>query len=245
MESAFSPRAIPRPGEAALAERTVDVWLGSLDLGRDPLGPQVSMLSPDESARATSMATEPRRRFMTSRILLRRLMSAYLGDEPQEIEFAYGSSGKPSLVRTPTGLPLHFNLSHSRDRVVVAIARTPVGIDLETPGRLGDFEDLARRFFSPGEVRALARIPASERLDAFFACWTRKEAYLKLTGRGISSGLKTVEMAFSPDREPAVLASGGGPDGQCSLHHLEPEPGLVGALAVQGSPETLNCWSVR
>ena len=245
MESAFSPRVIPRPGEAAIAERTVDVWLGSLDLGREPPGPQVSTLSAEESSRATSMAAEPRRRFMTSRILLRRLISAYLGDEPQEIEFSYGSSGKPSLVRTPAGLPLHFNLSHSRDRVVVAIATTPVGIDLERPRRLGDFEGLARRFFSPGEVRTLARIPASERLDAFFACWTRKEAYLKLTGEGIAKRLKTVEVAFSPGLEPAVLACDGRLDEQCSMHHLEPEPGLVGALAVQGDTETLNCWSVR
>ena len=245
MESGFSPRAIPRPGEATIAEHTVEVWLGSLDLGQDPPGAQVSTLSPDESARATSMATEPRRRFMTSRILLRRLIAAYLGDEPQGVKFAYGTSGKPFLVRTPADLPLHFNLSHSRDRVLIAIARTPVGIDLETPRRLGDFEGLAQRFFSPGEVRALARIPASQRLDAFFACWTRKEAYLKLIGRGISSGLKTVEVAFSRGLEPAVLASDGTPDEQCSLHHLEPEPGLMGALAVQGSAEALNCWSVR
>ena len=223
----------------------MDVWLGSLDLSRDPPGPQVSTLSPDEFARATSMAAEPRRRFMASRVLLRRLISAYLGDEPQEIEFSYGSSGKPSLVPMPAGLPLHFNLSHSRDRVLVAIATTPVGIDLETPRRLGDFEGLARRFFSQGEVRALARIPASQRLDAFFACWTRKEAYLKLIGRGVSSGLKTVEVVFSPGLEPVVLASDGRPHQQCSLHHLEPEPGLVGALAVRGSANVLNCWSVR
>ena len=228
-----------------IAERTVDVWLGSLDLSRDPLSPQVSTLSPDESARAMSMAAEPRRRFMASRILLRRLMSAYLGNEPQEIEFSYGSSGKPSLVPTPAGLPLHFNLSHSRDRVLVAIATTPVGVDLETPRRLGDFEGLARRFFSQGEVRALARIPASQRLDAFFTCWTRKEAYLKLIGRGISAGLKTVEVVFSPGLEPVVLAGDGRPDEQCSLHHLEPEPGLLGAVAVQGCTDTLNCWSIR
>ena len=245
MESGFSPRAIPRPGEATIEERTVEVWLGSLDLGEDPPGTQVSTLSPDESARATSMATEPRRRFMTSRILLRRLIAAYLGDEPQGVKFAYGTSGKPFLVRTPAGLPLHFNLSHSRDRVLIAIARTPVGIDLETPRRLGDFESMTRRFFSPGELQVLARIPASERLKAFFACWTRKEAYLKLTGRGIAKGLNTVEVAFSPGLEPAVLACDGRPDEQYSMHHLEPEPGLVGALAVQGSTETLNCWSVR
>lgn len=245
MESGFSPRAIPRPGESAIAERTVDVWLGSLDLSHDPPSPQLSTLCPDDSARATSMAAEPRRRFMASRVLLRRLLSAYLGVEPQEIEFSYGSSGKPFLVPTPAGLPLHFNLSHSGDRVVIAIARTPVGIDLETPRRLGDFESMARRFFSPREVRVLARIPASERLDAFFACWTRKEAYLKLTGRGIAKGLNTVEVAFSPGLEPALLACDGRPDEQCSMHHLEPEPGLVGALAVHGTIETLNCWSVR
>ena len=203
------------------------------------------MLSPDESARAMSMVAAQRRRFMASRILLRRLLAAYLGNEPQEIEFSYGSGGKPSLARVPPASPLHFNLSHSRDRVLIAIARTPVGIDLESPRRLGDFEGLARRFFSPGEVRALARIPASQRRDAFFACWTRKEAYLKLIGRGIASGLKTVEVAFSPGLEPGVLALDGSPHEQCSLHHLEPEPGLVGALAVQGSAEALNCWSVR
>ena len=203
------------------------------------------MLAADESARATSMTTEPRRRFMASRVLLRRLLSAYLGDEPQEIEFSYGSSGKPFLARTPAGLPLHFNLSHSRDRVLVAVAATPVGIDLETPRRLGDFEGLARRFFAPGEVRALARIPASQRLDAFFACWTRKEAYLKLIGRGISSGLKTVQVAFSPGLEPGVIASDGTWDEQCSMHHLEPEPGLLGAVAVQGGAEILNTWKVR
>ena len=245
MGAGYSPRAIPRPGEAALPERTVDVWLASLDLVRDPVGQEASPLSPDESARATSMAAAPRRRFMASRIMLRLLLSGYLGDEPREIEFSYGSSGKPSMAGRPASAPLHFNLSHSRDRVLIAVARTPVGIDLETPRRLEDFEGLARRFFSQREVRALARIPAAHRLDAFFACWTRKEAYLKMIGQGISKGLKTVEVAFSPGQEPAVISSDQRPDAQCSMHHLEPEPGLVGALAVQGGADTVNCWSVR
>ena len=202
-------------------------------------------LSHDESARATSMAAESRRRFMASRVLLRRLITAYLGGEPREIEFSYGPSGKPALGGRHAGHPLHFNLSHSRDRVLIAIARTPVGIDLETSRRLDDFEALARRFFSESEVRALARIPAAHRLDAFFACWTRKEAYLKAIGHGISKGLKTVEVAFSPGLEPAVLSSDGRPDAHCSMHHLDPAPGLVGALAVRDGAQTLNCWSVR
>ena len=245
MGPAFSPRSVPQPGGAVLPGRTVEVWLGSLAPRRDPPGPELSTLSPDESAYAKGMAPEPRRRFTASRILLRRLISAYVGDTPGEIEFSYGSDGKPALGGRHAGSLLHFNLSHSRDRMLFAIGRTPLGIDLETPRRLRNFGAVAERFFAQGEVCALGKLPAAQRQAAFFACWTRKEAYVKAIGHGISNRFKTFEVVFSPGLKPAVLATDGRPDPHYSVLHLEPEPGLVGALVVTGSAETLNYWSIR
>ena len=197
-----------RPPHPPLGTGEVHVWRVSLDVDADPLRP---LLSPDERQRAARFhRDEHRRRYIAAHGALRLILGAYLDAEPAALAFELGEHGKPSL-REPLGAGgarVEFNLSHSAELALVAVARDqPVGVDVERWAEVEHLE-LAERFFSRAErdaLRALADV--AEHLDAgFFAAWTRKEAYLKATGYGISHGLHHFDVTLAPGTEAALLA---------------------------------------
>ena len=243
--SVFLPRELPAPGQAALDRRTVEVWFTRLDLGHKAIERARALLSADESERAQGMASAPQHRFVAARALLRRLLAAYLGTDPGGIEFAYGRKGKPHLAGQHADTRLRFNVSHSGDWALVAIGMSPLGIDLERLRPVRDIEALAARFFAPRERLTLHTLPASEKQGGFFACWTRKEAYVKALGEGLVRSLKNFEVVFAPGLEPAILARGGSRKPGWALHHLEPERGLLGALAVRGRACGVRCFRLE
>ncbi len=220
----------------------MDVWHTSLDLQRDPPPQAAKLLSGSERERAAAMATVPGRRFAAARIALRRLLAGYLGTAPGSIHIAYGPHGRPHLETAGATSILHFNLSHSGDRALFAFGSAPLGVDLERIRAVPLAERLAERFFAPGERRTLGRTAPHEQQPAFFACWTRKEAYLKAAGGALAPSFKLFEVAFVPGQRPAILASDGSPRSEWSLKHLEPEPGWVGALAIRRPACVLRCW---
>ena len=238
----FQPRAAPAIGTLSLREDEVDVWFARLDLSREPSDRDLQALPRSEAERAASMGEEPRRRFVAARSQLRRLLAAYLAAEPAGIGFSYGGQGKPRLGGAHAASGIHFNLSHTGRRALVAVARSPVGVDLETVRPLGDTDRLARRILSDRERRDLGKLPATARNSAFLACWTRKEAYAKAVGEGIVRTFRRFAVTLKPESEPALLREDGTPDPGWTILHVEPEAGVVGALAVRRADCSPRFW---
>lgn len=178
---------------------------------------------------------------MAARAALRSVLGLYLEVDPSAVRLAGGPAGKPRLEDDPG---IEFNLSHSEDLAVVAVTRgRPVGVDVERMRRGIPYERLAERFFAPSEVTALRGLPPRVRSAGFFACWTRKEAWLKASGR-LESGLPSAlpRFAVSVEPHPATLAVTleGDPDegSRWSLVDLRVGPGYAGAVAVRGPART-------
>ncbi len=151
----------------------------------------LSWLSQDERDRAARFRFErDKRRYERRRSLLRLLLGRYLGIEPASVRFRYGPQGKPELAESAG---LQFNLSHSDGHVLFAFAQTQVGVDLERIRADIDVDSVARAVFAPEEMRHLGALPPGERVDAFYRCWTRREAYVKARGQGLSLPLDRIE----------------------------------------------------
>jgi 4'-phosphopantetheinyl transferase len=122
-----------------------------------------------------------------------------------------------------------------------------VGVDLEELKPVADFAGIAERFFSPAENRALLALPAESRDAAFFTCWTRKEAYIKAVGEGLSIPLDSFDVTLAPGDPPRLLATRAEPGGEMrwSLHELHPGPGFVGALAVEAPAPEVRCFHLE
>lgn len=229
-----SPGEPPAPGE-------VQVWLADLD--RPPIPRQLlyADLAPDERERAARFRFDVHRhRFIAGRGLLRRILAPLLGVEPGEVVFRYGAKGKPSLARPEADLT--FNLSHSANGALFALSRgAELGVDLEALRPLSDADALVERFFHPREREVYVRRPAEERLTCFYCGWTRKEAYVKARGDGLSLPTTAFEVVLVPG-EPAGMLGFEAEPGEVerwSFAALEPARGFLGALAVEGPPPEL------
>ncbi len=216
----------------------IDVWRVALEAPS-----RVEYLSPDELARAGRFRFDRhRRRFIAARAALRAVLAGYLGQGPREIRFHYGEHGKPHLGDPR---PLEFNLAHSGELALIAVAGThAVGVDVELERDRVSDEGIAERFFSASEVAALGSLPAEQRQAAFFRCWTRKEAFLKATGKGLIFGLDQFSVSLLPDEPAALLAV---PDGtedpaRWSFFHLAPGAGYQAALAARGVVVRIRLW---
>jgi len=154
-----------------------------------------SYLSEEEQARAARLRFEQHRKhFVLSHAMLRLLIGAYCGIDPREVIFNYGPHGKPSIDRR---LGLTFNLSHADDSIFCAFAnRRQIGVDIERVR--GDFntDEIGERFFSLAERETLRRVPPTAKHAAFFRLWTRKEAYIKARGEGLSHPLHQFDIAL-------------------------------------------------
>ncbi len=151
--------------------------------------------------------------------------------------FVYGPKGKPALSPEYCGAGLCFNLSHSSELALYGLTRGgDLGIDVELRRPMPDAEQIAERFFSLSERRALRAIPKEEKSNAFFNCWTRKEAYIKATGDGLSMPLNRFDVTLTPGDPPRMLSAEGSEEKAAgwTLFHLEPAAGYVGAIAIPG-----------
>jgi len=249
--TALDPAWNTPPPDMVLASDKVHVWRASLELTPTAILALRRTLAADELARVKRFHfTEDRTRFIAARGALRDILARYLGTEANQVCFRYSSHGKPSLAagsqrggqRKP---PLHFNLSHTSDLALVAIARgRRVGVDIESM-RTDIAQDLiAARSFSPREQARLRALPIHLKAQGFFNCWTRKEAYIKARGEGLSLPLDQFDVSLAPG-EPARLLHVEGDAEEASrwtLAELAPGPGYVAALVVEGHGWRLACW---
>lgn len=195
------------PGEdLVLSSSNVHIWRAFVDQAAPHLPRLAKTLSAGERARAQRFHFErDKRRFIASQGLLRMILSRYLDMDPARIRFCSGPLGKPALEIGSQENIVCFNSSHSADLLLYAITLDrEIGIDLEQIRPLPDANEIAARFFPGGEIAALRAIPQDRRLEAFFECWTRKEAYLKSTGEGLLRPLDQFEVSLGP-QEPVRL----------------------------------------
>ncbi len=240
------PEWLPASQPPPLESDDVHVWRFALDIGEALLERLRESLTDDERRRAARFHFEKdRRHFIAGRGSLRFLIGAYRGCPPEEVRFSYGNRGKPRLVDEDNTDRLRFNLTHSHGLALLAVTSVrEIGVDIE---RLRDVENdgepLAERFFSPLEASALRSLPPEQRREAFFRCWTRKEAYIKAKGEGLSLPLEQFDVSLHPREPAALLATRFDPaDAQrWSMRHLAPAEGFVGALAVEGHAWRLWC----
>jgi len=234
------------PESLALADDDVHVWRASLNLAAEHMQDLQRTLTADERERAERFHFQKdRERFIVTRGLLRAILSRYLDVEPGQLRFGYSPYGKPALLRESGGEMLRFNLSHSHGLALYAVTRgRAVGIDLEYVRADLANERIAEQFFSPREVAALRALPAGVRAEAFFNCWTRKEAYVKARGEGLSLPLNQFDVSLAPGEPAALVSTRGDPleAFRWSLQALFPGPGYVAALAVEGHSWRLRCW---
>jgi 4'-phosphopantetheinyl transferase len=216
----------------------IDVWVVALD-GPGPAA-AAEVLSADEIARAERFVFDrDRRRFAACRRALRHVLSGYTGIAPEALVFAYGRNGKPSLDGSDDGLA--FNVSHAEERAVIAVSGAgDLGVDIECTTRTVDFEGLADRFFSPVESSELRALPASGRRQAFYNCWTRKEAYIKATGDGLACPLQSFAVTLQAAAPPAFRWIEGDAAAQWRLFAFSPGPAYVGAAAIRAQVDTIR-----
>jgi len=230
----------------ALDATEVHVWQASLE-GR-AADIFESFLSADELTRANRFHfIKDRNHFVVARGLLRNLLAAYLGVNCAELRFSYGAQGKPFLLLDGQA-QINFNVSHSDGRAAFAFTRgRDLGVDLEYVKDDFDDELIANRFFSRAEVLALRTVPADLRKQAFFNCWTRKEAYIKARGEGLSMPLDQFDVSLRPD-EPVALLNNYREEREVSRWSMQAIPapeGYVGALVVEGGDRQLKNFSLE
>ena len=221
-----------------LGDCEVQIWRVFVEQQPFDLQTLHAILSLDEQERAAGFVFErDRDRYIIARGVLRVLLSHYLGIAPDRLSFCYGSYGKPELSPTQSKQTVRFNVSHSRGVILYAVTRDRhVGIDVEYIRRDFPCEEIAQKFFAPEEHAILHQIPIAMRYPVFFSCWTRKEAYIKAMGKGLSLPLHQFTVSMLPG-EPARLLSTQWARQEAHrwlLQELIPASDYVGALAVEG-----------
>ena len=222
------------PSDLVLDAGAVHVWRARLDLADGILERLRRCLRPDEHEReARFRRPELRARFAAARGTLRLLLGRYLGAPPRDLAIDSDENGKPRLLGAGD---LRFNVSHSRDRALLAFAREiEVGVDIEAIDERASREQIAERFFAPEEVAALGALPLERRSAGFFACWTRKEAYLKGLGTGLQRRLASFAVTVDPDATAISVVDDESPEAQrtWTLVDLAPGDGFAGCVAAE------------
>ncbi len=247
-----------------LGDDEVHLWrldLGNVDLGRVETSREdwagaageeekwQAILSEDEKARAARFRFEGDRHcFSATRAILRTILGSYVESEPKALKFEYSEKGKPCLSGNHSGTDfrnrIEFNVSHSGRVALLGFARSrAVGVDVEQIRTNVEVESIARRYFSEHEEQQLFALPDSERLSGFYRCWTRKEAFIKAVGGGLSLPLDQFDVSLKEGDENALLATRPDPEEVCrwTLRDVVAGSGYVGALCVQGQGWVLKC----
>lgn len=231
----------------AIDRNNVHVWRAALDISDSRRERLLQVLSEDELVRAGRFYFQrDHDRFVVARGLLRTILGHYLSTDPVCLKFEYGSHGKPSLAHEWCAQRIRFNLSHSGGLALYAIAlEREVGVDIEQVRPDFGGPEIAKRFFSPREVATLLALPEEIRLEGFFHCWTRKEAYIKARGEGLTVSLSDFDVSFAPGEPARLLYTKTGPQETCRWAlrqiHID-EHDFVAALAVEGHNWRLACW---
>lgn len=230
--------SLPASHSPRLEGNAVHVWFGNLETMGGRSSELAGLLSDDELSRMQRFKFDPdRTAFACARGMMRTILGMYLEVAPRELRFAYSESGKPRLSGPLTHSPLQFNLSHTSGAVLMALCRgRQIGIDIERIREGVDVDDIAKRFFSSAEQAELRLFAnAKSRTQAFFHCWTRKEALLKATAQGLTFPLSRFDVSVDPEKWQVDLITR--PDAneadRWSIARVELPCEYAGAIAVE------------
>ena len=216
-----------------LAPDEVHLW--SVDLDNYVTGTPV--LSSEESERACRFVQPIHRvRYAAAHTALRQLLSAYLRRAPESLSFESQSTGKPFIESGEGEERLFFNLSHSEDLALIGVTRAgEIGVDIERLRPVPDVDDIASRFFSESERQRIREMKSEDQARAFLICWTRKEAYIKARGTGLSTRLSSFEVEVREELPARLIQIDGDESTAASwtLLHVEPANDFVGAAAIE------------
>lgn len=231
------------PAHVELARNEVHVWAVQLPQPVSLAHKLAACLDEEEKVRAVRFQFEPlRQSFRVSHGAMRLILSRYANLAPERLRFAHGPFGKPELEPKSA---VRFNLSHSGELALLAVTlEHEIGVDVEVLRPVPEAEAIARSNFSSNEFAAFRRLDEKQKLLAFLNCWTRKEAFIKAHGAGLSMPLEQFEVAFAPN-EPARLMSIHGnarAAERWTLCALHPAEGYVAALAVAAREVDVSCW---
>jgi len=234
------------PKELIIAKNYVHVWSISLAQTQEKIIELRKILSSDELTRADRFYFDrDRNRFIVGRAMLRKILGHYLEIAPEKLIFSYGSHGKPKVETSP----FFFNLSNSGYLALCGVTyQKEIGIDVEYLLReLKDAEAIAKRFFSAKESKEFLSLSPEERQLAFFRCWTRKEAYIKAIGDGLTYSLSNFDVTLTPNTEAKLLNVVTNPSevNRWTLQELQPAKDYIGAIIVEGQDWKLNCWQAE
>lgn len=237
---------LAHPVDIALGMDEVHLWLVDLEVSSALLSTLAAYLSPEESARAARFYfARDHDHFTVAHALLRLLLAAYCQVAPEALRFILNAYGKPALELPPGQPQVYFNLSHSHHLALYAFTRVcELGVDIEYMRGDIEYTELAAHAFSPRERAALASLPVELKATGFFNAWTRKEAYIKARGMGISLGLDRFDVSLSPC-EPAALLQTREEDqiaSAWSMYALHAPSGYKAALALPAHDVSLRCW---
>jgi 4'-phosphopantetheinyl transferase len=229
---------VPARGVPHLAENMIHIWCALAGEHAPALEHYTRLLSSDELQRAGRLRLpRHRERFIISRGLLRILLGAYLDCMPESIQISCTLQGKPFVPASFSSVPLSFNLSHSRDAVLFAMRlREQVGIDVEYMRDNLDFTSLAGRFFSVPEYTTISSLSGAQQKAAFYTCWTRKEAFLKATGKGLAGLQEAAEI------EHGLQAAG---VRWSIIDLMPPDPSYAGAVAFSGGTAKIEALLLK
>ena len=241
-DPAFRPAA-----PLALPENEVQVWRLELDALAVGEGRLWRLLSADEQARAGRfLVARVRQHFVAARAMLRTILAGYLATDPGKLTFRYLHRGKPSLASACAEGGIEFNLAHSGGVALLAVCRGhEIGVDVEPLSRDVEVVAIARRFFSAHEQAQLAEVAPEHKPEAFFRCWTRKEAFIKAKGEGLWLPLHQFDVSIAAGSQNALLATR--PDSseaaRWSLREVDAGAGYVGALCIAGNNFRVRNWN--
>jgi 4'-phosphopantetheinyl transferase len=226
-----------------LSPGEIHVWSIRLDPPPHRVEQLSRLLEEDEQARAGRFRFDRhRRQYAVGRGALRTLLAAYLGTRPELVRFSYGPRGKPFLAVSQGGTVaggLQFNLSNSDEMALVGFVQgVEIGVDIEFMKPMPDCEQISERFFSLSEREVLRSLPPEVKEEAFFNCWTRKEAYLKAVGEGLAAPLDSFDVTLAPGDPPRMLTLEGDAAraARWTFRHFRPAEQYIGALAIEGDP---------
>ena len=214
-----------------LAQEEIHVWLVGLEDADICLESCADCLSSAERDRAARFKfARDRKRYLIAHGALRSILATYLGVDAAAVDFDSGPAGKPKLAQNLAGSELEFNLSHSGEVALIAVTRgEEIGVDVERIREDFAFKPIAQRFFTANEVAALQELPVDLQREAFYKCWTSKEALLKAKGTGLSGSLDEVQIVLTTGAGVRITLAAG----EWSLAELSSIGGYAAALAAK------------
>lgn len=238
------------PNTIHLPQNTVHVWSASLRHHATKIAQLRQLLTEDERARADRFYFEKDRiAYTAARGQLRLLLSRYLEVDATAIRFIYSKYGKPALAEPFAKSGLHFNVTHSQDMAVYGFSwHNELGIDVEYKYRTPtpDFTGICTHFFAPVEQAVLLKHKGEEIREAFYRCWTRKEAYLKASGEGLSRALDSFHVTLTAHEPATLLYVKDEPEEveRWNMMHIPIGKEYTAALCVEGENISMVCWKL-